>query len=122
MPGSETVDSIVGAIRSRSYRYASEVELQDRVEDALRARALPVEREVQLDATRSSIIDMRVGTVGVEVKVGGSTANVERQLRRYAQTGEVVALVLVTNRTRHRTIAPVVAGIPVHVVSLVGVG
>jgi hypothetical protein len=51
------------------------------------------------------------------VKVDGSARSVLRQLRRYAKSGLLVGLVLVTNRARHQ-FPEEIEGIPLTVVGL----
>ncbi|WZH36261.1 MAG: hypothetical protein PIR02_16055 [Microbacterium enclense] len=57
--------------------------------------------------------------VGVEVKIGGALAAVQRQLDRYAQFREIDELLLVTSRARHHGIPYEIYGKPVVLCSLV---
>lgn len=75
-----------------------ELALQDAVEKALRIEGFVFDREVRRGADR---IDFLVGTVGVELKVKGSLAEVTRQLKRYAAWEEIDELLLVTTRGHH---------------------
>ena len=63
-------------------------------------------------------IDFLLGGVGIEVKVDGSTAQILRQLRRYASSPQIEHLVLVTNRARHRSLPAVIGGKPLRVVHI----
>lgn len=75
----------------------------------------PVQREVQIGP--GSRIDLLVGELGIEVKVAGSVALVVRQLRRYAATGRVTQLILVSTRVAHRELNGVtLSAVPVTVV------
>jgi hypothetical protein len=101
-----TVDDVVASIAAVAagyvFNHTTEDDLQAALAEQLTLAGLPAVREVRLaDAER---IDLMVGTVGVEVKVGGTPAAVLRQLARYAATGKVTALVLVSTRHLHRTL------------------
>jgi hypothetical protein len=96
------VDQVLSAIRGHVYRFASEDDLQRGLEAALTKRGLDVEREVRVDDLNR--IDLMVGRVGIEVKVKGGAAEVNRQLCRYAP--HVDHLVLVTIKATHRQHLP----------------
>lgn len=90
---------VVCFLVARSYRFAGESALHDLLEDLLaESTNYHVQREVVIDGGR---IDLLVDRVGIEVKVGGTTADVCRQLRRYVASRQIDELVLVTNRARH---------------------
>lgn len=112
-----TTDAITAILRRSSLRYASEDELQEAIALALTAAGIDHEREVRLNARDR--IDLLAGTVGIEVKVAGDARRVDRQLERYAASDRVDALILVTNRCRHRP-PPRIDGKPVTVVLLSG--
>lgn len=112
---SALVAVVASLVSSHRFRWASEVELHDGLEEAFTAAGLPVDREHRfVDGSRVDfLIDDRVG---VEVKVKGGPGRVERQLARYAL--QVDALVLVTTRPQHRAISRTLRGVPVSVVVL----
>jgi hypothetical protein len=91
------------------YRMPVSVEkaMQDAVESALRAEQFAFRREVTRGTDR---IDFVVGSVGVELKVKGSAAEVLRQLERYAAWPDLTGLVLVTSKGAHRALPPLVGG------------
>lgn len=105
------------AQRLGRYRFPVSVEraMQDAVESALRAEKLAFRREVTRGADR---IDFVVGSVGVELKVKGSAAEVERQLHRYSAWEDLTELLLVTTRGHHLAVPAAIGGKPVlvHVV------
>jgi hypothetical protein len=94
-----TAAVVAAVIRSHRFGYATEAELQQGLYDALTAAGLPVRREVTI--APGCRVDHLVGRVAVEVKVHGTAAEADRQLRRYLATGKVDGIVLVTNRVGH---------------------
>lgn len=109
------LDQVVDVIRGHRFRYVDEDELQQGLAAALSAAGLRVEREVRLDAR--SRIDLLVERVGVEVKVGGPAAALERQVQRYAASDAVDAVVVVSSRVRHLRLPAELNGKPVEVLS-----
>jgi hypothetical protein len=109
-----SVQLIVGTIATTRFQHTDEAGLQHGIQTALNLQGLDVRREVRLTPTER--IDFMVDRIGIEVKVAGSPAEVTRQLRRYAITGAVDHLVLVTTKVRHRSIEPDIFGVPVTVV------
>jgi hypothetical protein len=89
-----------------SYRFAfsDEDELQSAIEAALHRAGLDFEREARLDARDRP--DFLVGDAAIEVKVAGSSAQVHRQLLRYAAHERVRSVLLVTTRSRHQLELP----------------
>lgn len=113
--------SVAAAIAIHDYRYSNEDDLQAGLAAALTAVGYTVEREVRLSPVDR--IDLVVDRVGVEVKVAAAgrvtpTDRVLTQLARYAASGRVDALLLVTTSHRHTTLPDRVGGVPltVHVV------
>lgn len=109
-----TAWSVAEAIRRFDFHYGDEDQLQRGLASALSSAGFEVEREVRLG--RGERIDLLVDLIGVEVKVKGSSAQVGRQLVRYARH-DLDGLVLVTTKLRH---APPSLPIPVEVVCLAG--
>lgn len=102
----------VRALAAHRFLYASEADLQAAVHAVVGG-----DREIAL--TPGSRIDVLTGAatlsrVGVEVKVDGPVSAVVRQLDRYAASGIVEALVLVTNRARHTRVPETLHGVPVY--------
>lgn len=114
-----TTEAALDVVHAHRFRHATEDELQQGLAEALAAAGYRVEREARLN-TRDRI-DLLVDAVGVEVKIAGIPRDVERQLERYALSDRVRALVLVTNRARHRP-PTTMNGKPVAVASLLGAG
>lgn len=100
----ETYQKIARAVRAARFNCSNEAELQAAIATVFEAAGIGFEREVRLTA-KDRIDFLCAGGLGVEVKVGGDAAHVLRQLHRYAQRPEVLALMLITTRATHRTIA-----------------
>lgn len=122
LPGIQTGPAdaarIAAVINAARYHYRDEGQLQEGIAAALAAAHIPAEREVHLSGRDR--IDFLAGTTGIEVKIAGRPADVIRQLRRYAVSSRVEALILVTTRARHRAMPPVIGGKPVRVVWIPG--
>lgn len=111
---------VAAVIKGQSYRYAGEGQLQEGIAGALDAAGIAHQREVRLSG--ADRIDFLVDAgLGIEVKIAGQSAAAARQLGRYAQSGQVTELMLVTTRARHRDLPRVIGGKPVHVVLLSGI-
>lgn len=112
-----TAADIAGLLRGFRFNYATEEQLQTGIAGALESKGLVVEREARIGV--GSRIDMIVCRVGIEVKIHGSPADVQRQVSRYLRADEIDGLVLVTSRVRHLRVS---GDKPVHVVALAGQG
>lgn len=94
-----TVTGIYAVLASLRFRHHNEEELQRGIGAALLSAGFPVEREAYL--APGERIDLLVQRVGIEVKVKGPTVEVRRQLARYALSGAVDHLILVSTRAGH---------------------
>ena len=110
-----TIAQLLAPLRCKA---RDELVLQDLIAEMLAREEIPFEREVRLSA--HDRIDFLCESIGVEVKVDGSLAEVTRQLHRYAQSDRVSELLLVTTRSRHKPMPPAFAGKPIRVLHLVG--
>lgn len=95
-----TAGHLAAIIRRHRYRYANETELQTGIAAVLADAGVNVRREVRL-SDRDRIDLFTPAGIGIEVKVDGQHRDVWRQLRRYAATGQLRELLLVTTRARH---------------------
>lgn len=94
----EAVDRIRAALSPYVYRVRDEAELQEFVSQVFAKVGIRHQREVFSGAGRYDIL-CDYGIV-VELKVKGRTVEVERQAMRYAQMGEVDAVMVVTTSQR----------------------
>lgn len=104
-------------IHRTRFRFMEERQLQDQIEQLLQGNRVPYLREMPL--TPKDRIDFLCGTVGIEVKIEGAVNAVQRQLWRYAADNRISELILVTTRSAHKSLPPVITGKPVMVVHLV---
>lgn len=97
------MDMLCEYIAAVPYDIQTEASLQFGITNQLIMVGIEHTREVRLSPTDR--IDFMVGAIGVEVKTGGSRTALIRQLHRYAQSGRVDELLLVTT-------APNLAALP----------
>lgn len=110
-----TVEQVVDLIGRSRFAHLDERGLQVGLADALTFAAINWRREVRL--TARDRIDFMVGRVGIELKVGGSTPSLRRQLVRYAKTGLVDELLVVSTHAVHAALDGTLAHhVPVRVV------
>lgn len=108
----QVVAAAVAAIAGRRFCATGENLLQLELATVLGDAGVPFLREVELVGA-GRIDFLLAGRVGLEVKVAGSASEVIRQLWRYAHSGELASLVLVTTRATHLRIPRSLCGVPV---------
>lgn len=109
-----TPQAVVAALASGRFSLAREKETQAEIASAFGRLAIGYQREVDLGDR--NIIDFLLGSIGIEVKIGGAKRAIFAQCQRYCETGKLSALILATNVAIGfpRTLA----GVPCYVVSL----
>lgn len=105
---------VVAALAAGRFSLAREKETQAEITAHLTVRCIRHEREIDLG--ERNVIDFMIGSVGVEVKIGGSKRAIYAQCERYCRTGKLSALILATNVAIG--FPPVIVGVPCFVVSL----
>ncbi len=110
----DDLDRLATLLLARRFRFATEEDLQRGIESVLVSAGEPFRREERL--TKKDRVDFLAGTIGIEVKIGGSLSQVTRQLLRYAP--HVDGLILVTARAQLDQLPPVLGEKPLRVVSL----
>lgn len=91
-------------ITSHRYSYASEFQLHSSILALLESKGYIADAEVVLG--EHGRIDMLVDGIGIEVKVKGTAVAAIRQLQRYAHSGLIDGLILVTTVYTNRAIYP----------------
>lgn len=99
---SELTQLVATMLRGHTFRYENEKMLQHGIEEAL--TGLPVTPEFRIDGRSriDFIVELSPFTIGIEIKVSSSPAEVARQLRRYLKSDQIDGIVLMTTRRRHR--------------------
>ncbi len=111
-----TAEEVLQALAAiRAPQTQDEYDLHGMVAEALENAGIPFRHEAPL-APRCRV-DFLCGEIGIEIKRGRpERIPVEHQLRRYAQSGKLAALILVSERSR--PVPGFVEGIPLYAVSL----
>ncbi|GAB1815603.1 hypothetical protein [Mycobacterium sp. MUNTM1] len=106
-PGADAAAAVAEHLSRFTYRWTSEIELQEAIWGVLHSR-FSAERERALSRRDRPdfMVDVDGVSVALEVKVAGARSAVLRQLGRYAEHDAVDAIVLASSR---RVLA---AGIP----------
>lgn len=116
-PASAIARRIVTLLTANRYQHRDETQLQELIAEVLAGVGYTATREVGLSP--ASRIDLVVEPrIGIEVKVAGSVVDVAGQIQRYARTGDLDALVLVTTRAEHTALPARLGGLPVLVAHL----
>jgi len=79
---SDVLDDVCDVLRQHTYGYRDEIELHQGMSQAFTDAGIPHSREVAVTGGR---IDFLIGNLGIEVKIQGQSAAVQRQLARYAR-------------------------------------
>jgi hypothetical protein len=107
--------AVWSALQKKVFSTTIERELQHEIEVLFREAGLPYEREVQL--SKQSRVDFRIGNTLVECKAGKfSKTEMLKQIKRYKHDDErVEAIIIVTPAPlRHFTLG----GVPVYTVNI----
>ena len=110
------LETVAEAIGCRRYNYSCEAELQTAIASVLSDCSIPFSQEHRLN--QKDRLDLKVEGLAIEVKVGGSLTDLMRQVHRYAQSEEITAVLVVTSRSKHRSLPTEMNGKPVRVLYL----
>ena len=105
------IQDLATLLRSYTYQFTSELELQDAVEQVLTQHEIGYTREGYLDGLDR--IDFLVGDIGIEIKIDGSLSAVTRQIHRYLQCDQLNGLILLSGRYNHTRVPREMNGKPV---------
>ena len=113
---SREIDRVSAALSAvRMPAQPEEYDIHAAIARALDDAGLPYEHEYRLGPRRR--IDFRVGRIGIEVKKGRPvTSRLTEQLRRYLESDDLDAVIVVTQRVA--SLPRTIAGKPVALVSL----
>lgn len=107
------VAAVTAALSSLRFRYRDEFDLHLAL--SARLTEMSIEHQHEVVVPGRGRIDFLFDRVGMEVKIKGAAAQVQRQLERYAATGLFDHLILLTTRPVHRSIPRVLRGVPLTV-------
>ncbi|NUO50708.1 MAG: hypothetical protein HOV80_17800 [Polyangiaceae bacterium] len=97
-----SADHLVANIRRAlpvRWQYRNEAEVHQQIAGGLRASNIPFEHEVEVLGGRIDFV--AYGCIGTEVKIGGSYADVLRQVFKYADDARFIGFAVVTTRRVH---------------------
>jgi len=96
----ERLNALVQLLTDAFIPVSTERKMQQAVEDLLTCARIAHARECKLG--RCDRIDFLCDGMGIETKVAGSYIEVASQLLRYAESPQIDAIILVTNKAAHR--------------------
>lgn len=112
--------SLAALLEGYRFDASNEDAVQRGIASVLTEQGILFRREVRVPGGRLDfLVDVDGGTA-IEVKIDDSTANLIRQLGRYAELEGVHALLVVTTRHRLAQVPREIAGKPVRVALLLG--
>ena len=96
-----TIEKLIAFLRRQKFILDNEKHLQEQMFTAFRNELWTdeVEREVWLTDQGADVIDFRIGTIGIEVKIRSNKRKIYKQCVRYCDTGKLTTLILFTSTT-----------------------
>lgn len=108
---------IVQSLHNSQFYFNTEKELQEGISQVLSAKKIPFEREFKLGD--SGTIDFLIcGSIGLEVKTGGTWVGIIRQLMRYASSDIITSIILISRKSVFSKVPNILRRKPVYVVDL----
>lgn len=101
----EVTTEIARILGLYNFHYVDEYDLQDGIEEALKAAGAEYTREAQIDVGRLDFLVHAVFEIAIEVKIDGAPSHVVRQFMRYMNSDAIDGLVVVTSKRSHRRFA-----------------
>jgi len=109
--------SICQLLQAARFHFSNEFDLQAGIDKLLTDEGVVFQREVRINK-QDRLDFLTEEGIAIEIKVDGALSAVTRQLFRYAAKPEVLQIILVTTRTKHRQIPQTINGKPVYLVQL----
>lgn len=114
---------LAGILSHVRFSFCTEDELQRGIDQVLDRAGVPRKREYRLSSVDRIDFFLPDAGMGIEVKCDGSTANLVRQVSRYAQHQEIRSLAIIASRIRLANMPARINGKPVQVITLTpGIG
>lgn len=109
---SDRINQLARLLLSVRFRFCSELDLQDGIEQLLQQHKLAYVREKSLSAQDRPdfVVD---GNLAIEIKIQGTLAQALRQIHRYAQHREITSILLVGSPSWILRVPSLVGGKPV---------
>lgn len=109
--------SVIAALENKRFRFCSEIDLQNGIEQVLKQSGLAYEREKHL--TERDRPDFMVGAgLAIEVKIKGTLAQALRQISRYTDHQRIDAVLLVGTPYWMRDVPQTINGKPIYAMRL----
>lgn len=89
---------ILSLLRNKKFDLTNEKVLQEQMKEVFSLNEIEFIKEAHL-GSNESIIDFKVGKIGIEVKIKGRPMNIYKQIERYLKTDSIDVLILVTNKS-----------------------
>jgi hypothetical protein len=114
---------LAGLISHVRFSFCSEDELQRGIDHVLERAGVRREREYRLSSADRVDFFLPDAGMGIEVKCGGSTADLVRQVSRYVQHDEIRSVAVIASRIRLANMPYRINAKPVQVITLTpGIG
>lgn len=109
---SDRINQLSRLLLSVRFRFCSELDLQDGVEQLLQQHKLAYVREKSLSAQDRPdfVVD---GNLAIEIKIQGTLAQALRQIHRYSQHREITSILLVGSPSWILRVPTLIGGKPV---------
>ncbi|WP_053764435.1 hypothetical protein [Leptospirillum ferriphilum] len=112
------LDSLETLLSSHRYRFSSERDLQNGIDEVLQTSGLSYSREFSLGV--ADRLDFLVDGIALEVKIKGSLPDLIRQIARYARHKDVREILVVGTPRWIPQVPASIEGKPVYGLRLVG--
>lgn len=114
----DAIADLNGILGGYRFRFVTETDLQNGIEQALIENRIPFVREKPL--SKQDRPDFMINGIAVEIKIKGTLASVLRQISRYADHDAVAGILVVGTPRWIPTIPRAINGKPVSSLRLIG--